>query len=310
MTAYTTPSEVADAGATPCRLPKRKLFARIVIYLLLICIAVLVIVPLMWAFSASFTPSELVFKYTNPFTWRALLPVNFTTDGWYNLFVGHYPGEAEEQSRQVGFGLAISNTLILCFATVLLSGVASALAGFAFARFDFWGKNVLFGLVLLTFMIPFELTIFPLYVVVSRLGLVNTWTALIVPGLANSLVIFVFRQFFAEIPQDYLDAARVDGASWLSVLLRIVLPMSKPVLITAALVLFITQWNSFFWPLLVAPKPEFRVVQVAISYAYEEHITRWDVLMAGSTLAALIPIFLVLPLQRYYVSGLVGGLKE
>lgn len=277
--------------------------------MLLLCTSVLVIVPLMWAFSASFTPNERVFQYVSPFRWRALFPVDFTTDAYYHLFTRTFPGEDEPRLEE-GFGRPVINTLILGFSTVFLSGITSALAGFAFARFDFRGKDLLFGLVMLTFMMPGQVTTIPLYILISRLGLVNTWTALIVPGLANSLVIFVFRQFFAEIPQDFLDAARVDGASWLRVLGSVVLPMSKPVLITASLLLFLGQWNSFFWPLLVAPQPEFRVVQVAVSYAYEEHQTLWNVLMAGSTFAALVPILLVLPFQRYYVSGLVGGLKE
>jgi ABC-type glycerol-3-phosphate transport system permease component len=276
------------------------LIHRTVVYLLLIGVAILVIVPLMWAFSASFTPNEKVFAYAFPFTWRALFPVDFTLEGYKELFT----------RREGLFGRAVVNTLILSFSTVLLSGSASAMAVFAFARFEFRGRSLLFTLVLLTFMIPGPLTTIPLYILVSRLGWINTWQALILPGLANSLVIFVFRQFFAEISQDYLDAARVDGASWLRVLTSVVLPMSKPVLVTASLLLFLGQWNNFFWPLLVAPDPEFRVVQVAVSYAYEEYTTQWDLLLAGSTFAALIPILLVLPFQRYYVSGLVGGLRE
>jgi len=278
----------------------RALIQRMIVYLLLVLVAVVVIIPLMWAFSASLTPNELVFKYAYPFTWRALLPVNFTLDNYQELF-----------TREEGlFTRAVINTLILSFSTVFLSVSASAMAGFAFARFEFPGRDLLFGLVLLTFMIPAPLTTIPLYILVTRLGWINTWQALILPGLANSLVIFVFRQFFAEIPQDFLDAARVDGASWFRVLTRIILPMSMPVLVTASLLLFLGQWNSFFWPLLVAPDKKFRVVQVAVSYAYEEHTTRWDLLLAGSTFAALVPILLVLPFQRFYVSGLVGGLKE
>jgi ABC-type glycerol-3-phosphate transport system permease component len=276
------------------------LIYRAAVYLLLVLIAIVVIVPLMWAFSSSFTPNEKVFQYTFPFTWRALFPVDFTLETYRELFT----------RREGLFGRAVLNTLILSFSAVFLSGSASAMAGFAFARFDFRGRNLLFTLVLLTFMIPAPLTTIPLYILVSRLGWINTWQALILPGLANSLVIFVFRQFFAEIPQDFLDAARVDGASWFRVLTSIILPMSKPVLITASLLLFLGQWNNFFWPLLVAPDPKFRVVQVAVSYAYEEHTTRWDLLLAGSTFAALVPILLVLPFQRYYISGLVGGLKE
>jgi len=276
----------------------RKAARRAIVYLLLVLISVIAIVPLMWAFAASFTPNDKVFQYVFPFSWRALFPVDFTLEAYTRLF-------------EEGFTRPIVNTLILGFSTVALSGVISALAGFAFARFDFHGKDVLFGLILLTFMIPGEVTTIPLYIMVSRLGLINTWTALIVPGLANSFVIFLFRQFFAEISQDFIDAARVDGASWLKVFTSIVLPISKPVLITASLLLFLGQWNSFFWPLLVAPDPKLRVVQVAVSYAYEEHRTLWNQLLAGSVIAALVPIMLVLPFQRYYVSGLVGsGLKE
>jgi multiple sugar transport system permease protein len=273
---------------------------RAVVYLLLALVAFVIIVPLMWAFSASLTPTELIFKYAYPFTWRALFPLDFTLDAYRELFTlneGLYPR-------------AVLNTLILGFSTVFLSASASAMAGFAFARFEFPGRNLLFGLVLLTFMIPAPLTTIPLYILVTRLGWINTWQALILPGLANSLVIFVFRQFFAEIPQDYLDSARVDGASWFRVLTSIILPMSLPVLVTTSLLLFMGQWNSFFWPLLVAPNAKFRVVQVAVSYAYEEHTTHWDLLLAGSVFAALVPIILVMPFQRYYVSGLVGGLRE
>jgi len=281
------------------RLVSRKLTARIAIYALLILVGVVVIVPLMWAFSASLTPNDKVFKYAFPFSWRALFPVDFTLDAYRELFTG----------QRGLFGRAVINTLILSFTSVFLSGGASAMAGFAFARFDFPGKNLLFSIVLLTFMIPGTLTIIPLYIVIGRLGWINTWQALILPSLANSLVIFLYRQFFAEIPQEYLDAARVDGASWFRMLVSIILPISKPVLVTGSLLLFLGQWNNFFWPLLVAPDPKFRVVQVAVSYAYEEHLTRWDLLLAGSVFAALVPIVLVLPFQRYYVSGLVGGLK-
>lgn len=284
----------------PGKLPHTQiLIRRTIVYVLLALTTVVVLVPLMWAFSASFTPDERVFAYTYPFTWRALLPVDFTLESYEELFItgGVY-------------GRAVINTLILSFTTVLLSGGASAMAGYAFARFEFPGRNFLFSVLLLTFMIPGSLTVIPLFILISRLGWINTWQALILPGLANSLVIFLFRQFFAEIPQEYLDAALVDGASLSRTLISIVLPLSKPVLVTASLLLFLGQWNSFFWPLLVAPAPRFRVVQVAVSYAYEQYTTRWGLLMAGSVFAGLVPVLLVLPFQRYYVSGLVGGLKQ
>ena len=302
MAEYTELNHSEEGHRRTRKRPKGKVvIQQTIIYSLLFGILALVLLPLMWAFSASFTPNQKVFEYVFPFTWRAFFPVDFTLEAYVAIFTR--PGG--------GFGRPIIVTLVLAFATVILAGAMSALAGFAFARFEFRGKNLLFGLVMLTLLIPFEVTLVPMYIAISRLGFVNTWAGLIVPGLASALVIFVFRQFFAEIPQDLIDAARVDGASWMRLLARIILPMSKPVMITAGLLLFLSQWNNFFWPLLVAPKEEFRVVQVAVSYAYEEYGVQWNQLMAGATLAALVPILLILPFQRYFVSGMVGsGLKE
>lgn len=276
------------------RKPLRAYLLPALVYCLLIIGVLIVVIPLMWAASASFTPNHKVFEYAYPFSWRALLPVDFTLEAYENIFAR-------------GFGRSITNTLFLAFATVIIGGAANALAGFAFGRFEFRGKNALFMIiVMLTFLVPIDLTAIPRYILINNFGWINTWTGLLVPGLANSLVIFLFRQFFAEIPQELIDAARVDGASWLRVLWSIVLPISKPVLVAAGLLMFISQWNSFFWPLLVAPRQELRVVQVAISLAVEQHRTRWNELLAGSMIAALVPILLVMPFQRYYVQAITG----
>ena len=276
------------------RKPLRAYAMPALIYCLLIVGVLIVVIPLMWAAAASFTPNHKVFEYAYPFSWRALLPVDFTLEAYENIFAR-------------GFGQSITNTLFLAVATVIIGGAANALAGFAFGRFEFRGKNALFMIiVMLTFLVPIDLTAIPRYILISSVGWINTWTGLLVPGLANSLVIFLFRQFFAEIPQELIDAARVDGASWLRVLWSIVLPISKPVLVAAGLLMFISQWNSFFWPLLVAPRQELRVVQVAISLAVEQHRTRWNELLAGSMIAALVPILLVMPFQRYYVQAITG----
>ncbi len=204
------------------------------------------------------------------------------------------------------------NTLILGVTVVVVGGVVNAMAGFAFARFNFVGKRFLFIFtILVTFLIPIDLTAIPRFILVNSLGWINTWQALIVPGLASSMVIFLFRQFFEEIPQDLIDAARVDGASWGRLFMAVVLPLSTPVMITASLLLFLSQWDSFFWPLLVAPRPELRVIQVEISNNVGQFQTLWNELLAGSMLAAIVPILLMLPFQRYYVSAITSsGLKE
>ncbi|MCY4070806.1 MAG: carbohydrate ABC transporter permease [Chloroflexi bacterium] len=274
--------------------PLRSRAQPIAVYALLILGVVIVIVPLMWAGAASFTPNHKVFEYAYPFSWRALFPVDFTLEAYDNLF-------------DRGFGRAVSNTFFLAIATVIIGGAVNALAGFAFGRFEFRGKNALFlTIVMLTFMVPVDLTAIPRYILVNSFGWINTWQGLLVPGLANSLVIFLFRQFFAEIPQELIDAARVDGATWLRVLVSIILPISKPVLVAAALLMFISQWNAFFWPLLIAPTKEMRVVQVEISLAIGQYGTVWNELLAGSMIAAIVPILLVIPFQRYYVQAITG----
>ena len=170
-------------------------------YGLLFIVAIFVLLPLMWAFAASFTPNAKVFEYAFPFSLRALFPVDFTLEAYEALFAR-------------GFGNALKNSFWLAGVTVVLGGSINALAGFAFARFEFRGKRILFlTVILLPFLVPVDLTAIPRFILVNSLDWRNTWQALIVPGLGNSLAIFLFRQFFEEIPQDLIDAARVDGAS-------------------------------------------------------------------------------------------------
>lgn len=268
-------------------------------YIALVLIALFILTPLIWAFSASVTDNSKVFQYAYPFTLRAFFPDKPTLDYYKVLFF--------EQN----FLLAIKNTIILSLSTVFLSILISAMAGFAFARFNFRFKNLLFIIVLATFMVPLEGIIIPLYIIVKSFDWLYTWQGLLIPGLANGLVIFLFKQFFEEIPQDLIDAAIIDGASWFRIFSRIVLPISKPVLISGALVVFIGTWNSFFWPLIVAPNPELRVITVAISASSQtEHITIWSALFGGTVIATIVPILLIIPFQKYYIRGIATtGIK-
>lgn len=265
------------------------------LYTILGFLTVLVLAPLWWIGANSFTTRETVWANVLPFSWRALLPQEFSLAGYRGIF-------------EDGFGRAMSNTAALGFVTVVLTIAVCAPAGFAFARFAFRGKNVLWVLVLASLMVPYEATVIPAYTLIDRLGWLNSWQALIVPAIANGTAMFLFRQFFSEIPQDLLDAGRVDGASWMRILGGIVLPLSKPVLVTCSILVFLGQWNSFFWPMLVAPAEEYRVVQVAVSVlGVSQELRYWDRLFAASTLAAVVPLVLVLPLQRFYVGSIVGS---
>lgn len=266
-------------------------------YMVLIIIAAICIVPLLWAFAASFSPLDKTFEYAYPFSWKAFVPVDFTIEAYQNIFAR-------------GFGAAILKTLGLGIVTVILGGFICTCAGFAFARFDFPGKTLLFLIVLITFTIPGDLTVIPRYILIKSWGWINTWQALLVPLLGNSLIIFMSSQFFKDFPQEIIDAARVDGASWLRIYFSIVLPISKPLLISLGLILFLSQWDSYFWPLLVAPDQNFRVVQLALTDSVQEYQTIWNELLAGSVLAAIIPILLLLPFQKYFINAVVGGVKE
>ncbi len=266
-------------------------------YLVLIIIAAICIVPLLWAFAASFSPLDKTFAYAYPFSWKAFFPVDFTIEAYQNIFAR-------------GFGDAILKTLGLGIVTVILGGFICTSAGFAFARFNFPGKTFLFLIVLITFTIPGDLTVIPRYILIKNWGWINTWQALLVPLLGNSLIIFMSSQFFTDFPQEIIDAARVDGASWLRIYFSIVLPISKPLLISLGLILFLSQWDSYFWPLLVAPDQNFRVVQLALTDSVQEYQTFWNELLAGSVLAAVIPILLLLPFQNYFINAVVGGVKE
>ena len=271
---------------------------RVLVHLGYLLVALVFVFPLWWALSSSLRPVDDVFRYTSPFSLKALYPSEPTLAAYREIFAGK------------GFGRAILNTFLVSAATVVGGIAVAALAGFAFARIEFPGRRVLFVLTVVTFMVPFEGIAIPLYDLMGSLGWTDTYAALIAPGVANGVAIFLFRQFFAEIPQDLVDAARLDGAGWLTVLVQIFLPLSKPVAIGASLLLFLFQWESFLWPLIAVRSEQYKVVQVALGDFQLQFQTLWDQLFAASVVAAAIPLLILLPLQGYYVRSLVGtGIK-
>ncbi len=271
---------------------------RVLLHLLYWFVALLVIGPLIWALSSSLRPQDDIFRYLTPFSFKALYPTNPTLEAYRVIFF------------EKGFARAVFNTGIVAFATVVGGVLVAAMAGFAFARLHFPGKSVLFILTVVTFLVPFEAIAIPLYDLVQRLGWIDTYAALIVPGVANGIAIFLFRQAFAEIPSDLVDAARLDGATWLGILFTIFLPLTKPVIVGASLLLFLFQWESFLWPLIAVRDERYKVVQVALSDFQLQYETLWDQLFAASIVAAVIPLLLLLPFQRYYVRSVIGsGLK-
>jgi ABC-type glycerol-3-phosphate transport system permease component len=258
-------------------------------YTLLVIIFLTLMLPLYWFIMSSFRPTEDIFLYANDFGLRTIVPNRLTMDN--HIAVVHSE-----------FMTAMSNSLIICITTVTLGIFVNSLAGFAFAVFEFPFKNVLFVLVLLSFMMPFESIVIPLYSLSRSLGIVNTYAVLILPDIANGLVIFLFRQFFAGIPRDVYEAARIDGASWRQIYLRITLPIAGPTVAAASLLIFIHQWDAFFWPLIAASSPDLIVVQVAIARNMSVDQTNWGMLFSSCSIALAVALLPFLFLQRFYVS--------
>ena len=194
--------------------------------------------------------------------------------------------------------------------TTLLSVTVNLLAGYALAKIRFAGRSVLFLLVLSTLMIPTQAIMIPQFRVVSSLGLYGTFWAVILPSAATALGIFLARQFMLSVPDELLEAARVDGAGNLKIFLRIVLPLSKPLIAVMVLIAFMGQWNDFLWPLITLKDPDLYTLPVAMRFLQGQFVNDYGALMAMALMASLPLVVLFLFLQRYFVEGLTRtGLK-
>ncbi|MDR1949973.1 MAG: carbohydrate ABC transporter permease [Spirochaetaceae bacterium] len=264
-------------------------------YVLLLILAVITIFPLLWGVASSLRPDEELFQYIIPFSSKTFIPQKLTFDAYKILF------------GQFDFLRPIRITLLVTILTIFFGCIVNGVAAFAFATFRFKGKNIIYTIVLLSFMIPFESIAMPLYNVVNQFRWVDTIYGLVVPSIADGLVLFLFTQFFRDIPVSLIEAARVDGANWATVFIRIILPSSVPVFVTAGLMIFMNQWNSYLWPLLIARTKRFQMIQIALSSFRGEHFTLWACLYAGSIISALIPLFLFLPFQKYFVQGIISS---
>lgn len=276
---------------------RRSLAEKLGLYLILVLTAVVFVMPLWWAIISSFRPNDAIFRDMYPFSLRAFLPDPFDLQAYVGIF-------------ERGFGTIIWNTLLVAGLTMGFGLVVNGLAGFAFAVFDFPYKNTILAVIVVTFMLPFEAIAMPLYAVVQQLGWLDRIAALVVPSIANGLAVFLFYQFFRQVPKDYYEAARLEGASPLRILWSVYIPLSMPTCISAGLMLFIFQWEAFLWPLLAMPAQQFKVIQVGMASFQEQYTTAWNELFGVAVITAFIPILLLLPLQRYYIQGLAGsGIK-
>ena len=280
----TSPS--IDARATPRRWTRT--VTRAIPMFVLLVLATIYLAPFLWMLTTSLkTQAQSI---ASP---PSLIPNPLTLDAFPKAF------------DQMGFLGALRNTLIYAIPSVIGTLVSCSLVAYGFALVKWPGRNVVFVIVLATMMLPSQVTLIPLYVIYARLGWINTFLPLVLPSfLGVPFFIFLLRQFFLGIPNDLLDAARIDGASELRILTRIVVPLSKPALITVGLLTFIDKWNDFYGPLIFLQKPELRPLSLALEVFQANHSTDWPRLMAASVIVAVPLVVTYFVAQRWFIEGL------
>jgi multiple sugar transport system permease protein len=264
------------------------------IYIPLVIGLILVVGPFLWMLLGSFkTTGEL--RQVPP-TW---LPENPTLANYEDLF------------SRLNFLGYFFNSTVVAVAVTAGNVIFGSMMGYALAKLTFRGKRVLFGLVLATLMVPAVVTFMPLFVLVANLGLVNTHAGLILPFLAGAFGVFLMRQFISGIPDELLDAARVDGAGEHYIFWRIVMPLCGPAIATLTILTFLGSWNSFLWPLVVATSDRMYTLPVAIAlFATGQQETNVALLMAGSVIVILPVLIVFILLQRYFTQGIaMTGIK-
>lgn len=263
----------------------------LLIMVLLVTGAVVVLLPLLIVFLTSLAPATA--------TGGTVLPKTITRENY------------QEAWQRGKFLLAFANSTLVALVVTGCQIITSALAGYALARLKFRGRRALLLIVLATLVIPFQILVVPIFLVLKWGHLVNTYGALILPTAANGFGIFLLRQYFLTVPVELEEAAALDGANRLQILSRVMLPLSRPALVTLFLFTFIAEWNDLFKPLVFTTKPELRTVQLALAEFQEQFTNNWSLLMAAVVIATVPVVVVFLFGQRQFVQGIAAtGIKN
>ena len=279
-------------GPTPSRKGPRLYL--IAIYAILIVAAFISLIPFLYVISTSFKDSVSLFQY--PPQW---IPREPTLDNFRTLL------------QDNPFIRWMINSFIVAASVTVIKVLIDSMAGYAFAKMQFPGKEPLFVVVLMTLMVPFAATLIPLFIIVRDLQLTNTYAGLILPALASPIGIFMMRQFIESLPNDLENAARLDGCSEFQIFRRVILPLVRPGLVVLGVFTFMTQWTSYLWPLVIGTKKEMYTLTVGVQSLRSLLTVNWGVLSAGAVLSMLPLVLVFLFLQRYFIAGsIAGALKE
>ena len=267
---------------------------KILLYGTLVLVAAATLTPLFWMFSASLMPRGDANAFPPPF-----IPRTVTFEHYARLFT------------QLNLARYVLNSAFLAVSVTVISLVINSMAGFAFAKYRFRGRDPLLKFLVSSMVIPAQVTMLPLFLMLNRMGFINTYMGVIIPGLASVFGIFLIRQFALSIPDSLLEAARMDGAGDFRIYWSVILHLCKPILITLSIFTFMGTWNDFLWPLIVMTDDSMYTLPVALSGLSLEHVQDTELTMAGAVIT-VAPVLLVFAfVQKYYISGIMaGGLKE
>ncbi len=267
---------------------------RLLLQALLLLGAIVFSLPAIYMVSASLMSSQELFS-----SQARLFPSTLQWSNYSEVFINF------------NFARYLMNSIIVTGSVVILNLILSPMVGYSLAKFDYPGKNVLLIFILATVMVPFTAILIPLFLIVRSLGWVNTYPGLIVPFAMTAFGVFLMRQFMLAVPDDYIDAGRIDGASEVRIFFQIVMPLVQPALVTLAIVVFVANWDEFLWMLVITTGDALRTLPIGLAKFVEQYTTRYELMMAGSVIAAAPVVIVFLALQRRFLEGMAGlsGLK-
>jgi len=286
-------STTSRPGAARQPVSLARIVRNIPLYLFALLGAGLTILPFVWMILSSLKNNAEIFRYPPSFLPEVLYISN------YAKLVEMWP-----------FGMWYVNSILVSTVGTIAVLFFSSLAGFGFAKYEFKGRNVLFGILIASTMIPFQLILIPLFIQVSRLGMTNTYAGLLLPFMAPALGIFLMKQFMSAIPNELLDAARIDGCSEFGIYWNIIAPLIRPAMGTLAIITFLGSWNSFTWPLVILRSDAMMTLPIGLARMTENvpgKTRDFGVIMAAATLVSVPVIAVFMAMQRQFISGLLSG---
>lgn len=272
----------------------KKRLGKIGVTVSILILGFLFIAPLLWMIVASVKPETLIFKDMGL---EAFIPKEMTLDNYSKILF----------TEKLNFFHYMWNSLFSVSMIVLFGTIVNSICAYALVKLKFPGSDFILIIIIALYVVPFESVLIPLYIVVNSFGWINEFPSLIVPFIAEAFNIFLFRQFFMGFPKELEEAAQIDGATPWQTFWRIVVPNSKPVFATAAILTFVSHWSDFMWPLIVATDESIRTVQVGIQYLFTDNNIQYGQIMAALTLTTIPVILIFLFFQRYYVQGITSS---